>query len=41
MLKHHSVRDPTTVAAQRMVGMELVAWWQQRVELDPDGFQQR
>jgi hypothetical protein len=41
VLEHHPVRDPTPVAAQRMVGTELAGLRQQRGELDPDRFQQR
>jgi hypothetical protein len=41
VLEHHPVRDAATVAAQRMVGMELATLGQQRDELGPDGFQQR
>ncbi len=41
VFEHHPVRDATTVAAQRVIGMELAAFGQQRGELDPDGFQQR
>src|SRR6266511_6482853 len=32
---------PNATAAQRVIGMELAAFGQQRGELDPDGFQQR
>jgi hypothetical protein len=41
MFEHDPVRNTATVAAQRVVGMKLATVGQQRVELDPDGFQQR
>jgi hypothetical protein len=41
VLEDRPVRDTPTVATQRVVGMELSTWWQQRGELDPDRFQQR
>jgi hypothetical protein len=41
VLEHHPVGDAATVAAQRMVGVELATLGQQRGELGPDGFQQR
>jgi hypothetical protein len=41
VLEHHPVGDAATVAAQRMVGVELATVGRQRGELGPDGFQQR